>query len=59
MKIKIVTAILDENGEPVDNEPESVMTRDYGNLESRKWLDRHLVWAVNNGRGVVITPNQE
>jgi hypothetical protein len=38
------------------DEVETSREIDHGYKNDRAWLDKHLFWAVRNGRGVEITP---
>ena len=38
------------------DEVETSREMDHGYKSDRAWLEKHIFWAVRNGRGVEITP---
>lgn len=41
------------------SDPDTVETThdiDHNDLIHRKWLNRHMFWALRNGRGVELSP---
>lgn len=38
------------------DEVEKSREMDHGYKSDRAWLEKHIFWAVRNGRGIEITP---
>ena len=38
------------------DEVETSREMDHGYKSDRAWLEKHIFWAVRNGRGIEITP---
>ena len=41
------------------DEVETSREMDHGYKSDRAWLEKHIFWAVRNGRGIEITPLEE
>ena len=45
-----------ETFDPKTDDLEQSRLIDYANRTERAWLAKHQTWALNNGKGIVLTP---